>query len=239
MTSPPEALEPFVTATVQMARSMIENLSHRARSAFEPYIEMELIAVIDSVGRWQLAHLMMDILGAELSDSPVTDDLTRVAAYVDAARRVTVLTGAGISTESGIRDYRGPNGLWTRNPAAMRQVSIDAYVADPQVRRDAWQERMRHPAWAAAPSRGHLALVALERTGKLLALITQAWSAVTSHRCRPARRDRRRPARDRRHLGAELIGHIAPSRARSSSSAMASWPRALGCSGAGSFAPCT
>lgn len=106
-------------------------------------------------------------------DEADAEPVARAAALLAVADRVTVLTGAGISTESGIPDYRGPNGVWTTNPASMRLVQIDAYLADPQVRRDAWQERMHHAAWTATPSPGHLALVELERTGKLRALITQ------------------------------------------------------------------
>ena len=106
-------------------------------------------------------------------DETVVRDVQRVAAYVAAADRITVLTGAGISTESGIPDYRGPNGLWTTNPTAMRQVNIKDYLEDPQVRRDAWQERLHHPAWTAQPGPGHLALAELERTGKLRAIVTQ------------------------------------------------------------------
>lgn len=96
-----------------------------------------------------------------------------VRKWIDAARRVVVLTGAGISTDSGIPDFRGPQGVWTRNPAAEKLSDIRYYVADPEVRKASWRSRLEHPAWAAEPNAGHLALVALERRGKLHALITQ------------------------------------------------------------------
>jgi NAD-dependent deacetylase len=93
--------------------------------------------------------------------------------WIDAARRVVVLTGAGISTDSGIPDFRGPQGVWTRNPLSEKLSDIRHYVADPEVRKASWQSRLAHPAWTAQPNAGHLALVALERRGKLHALITQ------------------------------------------------------------------
>jgi len=101
------------------------------------------------------------------------DVLERVCAWVDAARRVVVLSGAGISTDSGIPDFRGPQGVWTRNPAAEKLSTLQNYLADGEVRRAAWRGRVGHPAWTAKPNAGHLALVDLERRGKLHALITQ------------------------------------------------------------------
>ena len=92
---------------------------------------------------------------------------------IDGAKRVVVLTGAGISTDSGIPDFRGPQGVWTRNPAAEKLSDIRHYVADREVRRLSWQSRLTHPAWTAQPNPGHGALAELERRGKLHALITQ------------------------------------------------------------------
>ena len=92
---------------------------------------------------------------------------------MDAASRIVALTGAGISTESGIPDFRGPQGVWTKDPKAERLSNIHAYMSDPDVRRLAWQGRLDHPAWRAAPNAGHRALVELERRGKLHALVTQ------------------------------------------------------------------
>ncbi|HVS67607.1 MAG TPA: NAD-dependent deacylase [Mycobacteriales bacterium] len=96
-----------------------------------------------------------------------------VAEWIRAAERITVLTGAGISTDSGIPDFRGPNGVWTRDPKAERLATYDTYVNNPDVRRESWAKRLAHEAWQAQPNAGHEALVALERSGRLRALITQ------------------------------------------------------------------
>jgi len=100
-------------------------------------------------------------------------DLDRARSLIDGAARIVVLTGAGISTDSGIPDFRGPNGLWTKNPGAEKSATIQHYVSDPEVRKRAWRNRLDSEAWTAAPNAGHLALVDLERQGKLHTLITQ------------------------------------------------------------------
>jgi len=99
--------------------------------------------------------------------------IDRVRNWVDEARRIVVLTGAGISTDSGIPDFRGPQGVWTRNPVAERLANIQEYLADPDVRRKAWRNRLESPAWPARPNRGHQAIVTLEKRGRLHALVTQ------------------------------------------------------------------
>jgi NAD-dependent deacetylase len=101
------------------------------------------------------------------------DGLADARDLVDAALRITVLTGAGISTDSGIPDFRGPNGVWTKNPEAEKQATLQHYVADPEVRKKSWQSRTSHPAWHAEPNDGHRALVELERQHRLVALLTQ------------------------------------------------------------------
>jgi NAD-dependent deacetylase len=102
-----------------------------------------------------------------------SDLVSAAGDVVRSAERVVVLTGAGISTDSGIPDFRGPNGLWTKNPAAEKASDIRFYLDDPEVRVGAWQNRLTTPAWTAEPNRGHDAIVELERRGQLHAIVTQ------------------------------------------------------------------
>jgi NAD-dependent deacetylase len=99
--------------------------------------------------------------------------IEQVRSWIDAAERVVVLTGAGISTDSGIPDFRGPQGLWTKNPLAEKMSNIHYYLADPEVRKLSWQNRLQSPAWTAKPNPGHESIVHLEKRNKLHALITQ------------------------------------------------------------------
>ena len=103
----------------------------------------------------------------------MSEELETVRQWIAEARRIVALTGAGISTDSGIPDFRGPNGVWTKNPAAEKTATLSHYLSNPDVRKQAWRNRVESPIWEAAPNAGHHAIVELERQGKLLALITQ------------------------------------------------------------------
>jgi NAD-dependent deacetylase len=103
----------------------------------------------------------------------VTVGLHAARERIAAAARVVVMTGAGISTDSGIPDFRGPNGVWTKNPTAEKTATLQHYLADPEIRKAAWQNRLTTPAWTATPNAGHEAIVELERRGQLDAIVTQ------------------------------------------------------------------
>ena len=100
-------------------------------------------------------------------------DIETARELIARAKRIVVLSGAGMSTGSGIPDFRGPYGVWTKNPEAERLSSLHVYMSEPEVRRQAWLSRLDSPAWDARPNEAHFALVALQRRGALDTLVTQ------------------------------------------------------------------
>jgi len=109
-------------------------------------------------------------------------------AWAQGVRVLTVLTGAGISTDSGIPDFRGPQGLWTRNPGAQQLSTYQAYVSDPQVRRRSWQARRNNPAWTAEPNPAHAALAELTGSRIDTRVITQNIDGLHQKAGTPAER---------------------------------------------------
>ena len=100
-------------------------------------------------------------------------DLDTIAGWLRESAYTVALTGAGISTESGIPDFRGPQGVWTKNPEAERRATLQHYLSDREARVASWKNRIASPLWEAQPNAGHLALAELERKGKLQFLVTQ------------------------------------------------------------------
>ena len=104
----------------------------------------------------------------------MNDQERKAAELVGASSNIVVLTGAGISTDSGLPDFRGPNGLWTKNPEAEKASTISNYVNEPSVRKANWALRAEGRLWAnVAPNDGHRALLPLQERGALHTLITQ------------------------------------------------------------------
>jgi NAD-dependent deacetylase len=101
---------------------------------------------------------------------------------------VAFLTGAGISTDSGIPDYRGPRGIWTRDPDAEKLVNIDYYMADPEIRIRSWRMRHGTPALSAEPNAAHYAITALHDSGVPVRVITQNIDGLHQKAGMPARK---------------------------------------------------
>ncbi len=101
------------------------------------------------------------------------DLLDDVAGRLQRSSRVVVFTGAGISTDSGIPDFRGPNGLWTKNPLAEKTSTLSHYLGNPEVRKVAWEGRAATFDGRATPNDGHRAITRIQQVGKLAAVVTQ------------------------------------------------------------------
>jgi NAD-dependent SIR2 family protein deacetylase len=106
----------------------------------------------------------------------MTERTTAAAAAPEWAygvRRLAILSGAGISTDSGIPDFRGPSGAWTLHPGSEKKHTYQAFLADPELRGSYWRSRSEHPAWRAGPNPGHLAVAALANSGIETIVLTQ------------------------------------------------------------------
>jgi NAD-dependent deacetylase len=101
---------------------------------------------------------------------------------------VAILSGAGISTDSGIPDYRGPNGLWRRDPEAEKLVTYEYYMGDPEIRRRAWRMRRQNRTLRAEPNVAHRAVAELERSGVPVRVITQNVDGLHQLAGMPARK---------------------------------------------------
>ncbi|MGW6940562.1 SIR2 family NAD-dependent protein deacylase [Streptomyces xanthophaeus] len=101
---------------------------------------------------------------------------------------VAVFSGAGMSTDSGIPDYRGPQGLWRREPDAEKLVTYAYYMADPEIRRRSWLMRAEVGALGAQPNAAHLAVAGLERGGTPVRVITQNVDGLHQMAGMPARK---------------------------------------------------
>ncbi|MFJ1809216.1 MULTISPECIES: SIR2 family NAD-dependent protein deacylase [unclassified Streptomyces] len=101
---------------------------------------------------------------------------------------VAILSGAGVSTDSGIPDYRGPNGLWRKDPEAEKLVTYEYYMGDPEIRRRSWQMRRGNRALKAEPNAAHRAVAELERSGVPVRVITQNVDGLHQLAGMPARK---------------------------------------------------
>ncbi|NNN34481.1 NAD-dependent deacetylase [Streptomyces sp. S3(2020)] len=101
---------------------------------------------------------------------------------------VALLTGAGISTDSGIPDYRGPQGLWRKDPEAEKLVTYEYYMGDPEIRRRSWRMRRENRTLRAEPNAAHLAVAELERAGVPVRVITQNVDGLHQLAGMPARK---------------------------------------------------
>jgi NAD-dependent deacetylase len=101
----------------------------------------------------------------------VETGIARLRDFIDAAKVVVPFTGAGISTECGIPDFRSPGGIWTKN----RPIPFDEFLSSQEMRNEAWRRRfaMEEHFSKARPGRGHLALASIYRVGKAPGVVTQ------------------------------------------------------------------
>jgi NAD-dependent deacetylase len=161
---------------VMSSAGLPEQMMTLRRQCATIMVEVVVDAIVDVVAFATAAGVGVEREGSVMvtsDESGLAGDIDQVRTWLREASAVTVLTGAGISTDSGIPDFRGPNGVWTKNPGAEKRATLQNYVGDAETRKAAWRGRLDSRTWAAEPNDGHRALVRLERRGNLRALLTQ------------------------------------------------------------------
>jgi len=103
------------------------------------------------------------------------DKIDRLREMIAQSRRAVVFTGAGISTESGIPDFRSPGGIWTK----YKPIDFSDFLASEEMRRESWRRKFASDSVmkAAQPNKGHLAVAKLVQQGKVSSVITRMWTA--------------------------------------------------------------
>jgi len=110
-----------------------------------------------------------------VGDMPMPDaaSMAQVKNWIQSSGNIVVLTGAGISTDSGVPDFRGPSGVWTKDPSMQRLVDLDAWMTEEATRKKGWQWLSTWRLDELQPNRGHKAIVDLHHQGKLHLCVTQ------------------------------------------------------------------
>lgn len=105
--------------------------------------------------------------------SDLQESVAVIAALLRDARHIVALSGAGISTESGIPDFRGPQGVWTKNPEAEKRATLQHYLSDREARVSSWRNRLGSPMYSAGANAGHRALAEIAERTNFALLVTQ------------------------------------------------------------------
>ncbi|WP_063760441.1 SIR2 family NAD-dependent protein deacylase [Streptomyces sp. NRRL S-241] len=109
----------------------------------------------------------------EQTTSPSEQEPGEIPDWAYGVRRLVVFSGAGLSTDSGIQDFRGPSGVWTLSPGQQTRHTYQAFMTDPDLRVSYWKTRYEHPAWEAEPNAGHRAVATLADSDIDTVVVTQ------------------------------------------------------------------
>jgi NAD-dependent deacetylase len=123
-----------------------------------------------------------------MTSPPSGTPLGDIPDWAFGVRNLVVFSGAGISTESGIPDFRGPRGVWTQNPGLQNTRTYQAFMADPALQAGYWKTRFEHPVWQAEPNAGHRAVASLADSAIGTTVVTQNTDGLHQRAGTPADR---------------------------------------------------